>query len=236
MSLPFTPEELESINHEADDEESPTELKVIEEENEVEANEVEEPVEEEPAEEQANDPVEEPEIFEIPKKPRKKRKPLTEETKKKLRESLAKAREKSKQKRAALKVLRQKEEAQEKAIAKKHIKARKQKKMLEEAHLEVNAEQTIFKEEQDLWNEEKITSLMNKTLDTYFTKRAEQKKTREQFPMGPQGQPTYMPQQPAYQQTQPQRAIPKPAPPRKPKNPYFEMFGLTAEDEENNNK
>lgn len=236
MSLPFTPEELESINHEADDEESPTELKVIEEENEVE--EPVEAVEEEPVEAnevEANE-VEEPEIFEIPKKPRKKRKPLTEETKKKLRESLAKAREKSKQKRAALKVLRQKEEAQEKAIAKKHIKARKQKKMLEEAHLEVNAEQTIFKEEQDLWNEEKITSLMNKTLDTYFTKRAEQKKTREQFPMGPQGQPTYMPQQPAYQQTQPQRQIPKPAPPRKPKNPYFEMFGLTAEDEENNNK
>ena len=234
MSLPFTPEELESMN---DDKE----LKVIEDENEIEEETApaEEPAEE-PVEELGEEPVEplntETEIFEIPKKPRKKRKPLTEIQKDKLRASLAIAREKSKQKRAALKVLRQKEEAQEKAIAKKHIKARKQKKMLEEAHLEVNAEQTIFKEEQDLWNEDKITSLMNRTLDTYFTKRAEQKKTREHFPMGPQGQPTYMPQQPAYHQTQPQRQIPKPAPPRKPTNPYFEMFGLTAEDEKNNNK
>ena len=44
-----------------------------------------------------------------------------------------------------------------------------------------------------------------------------------------------MPAQPTYNQIQPQRAVPKPPPaePRKPKNPYFAMFGLTAEDEDN---
>lgn len=231
MSLPFTNEELESMNDEPHEEE-PHEEEPQKENIELEVEE-EQPEEVEEVEEVKE--VEEP-IFEIPKKARKKRKPLTEAQKDKLRASLVKAREKSQLKRTALKVLRQKEEAQEKAIAKKHIKARKNKKMLEEAHLEVNAEQTIFKEEQDLWNEDKITNLMNKTLDSYFIKRAEQKKTREQFPAGPQGQAMYMPQQPAYHQTQPQRAIPKPMPPRKPTNPYFEMFGLTADDEENNNR
>ena len=97
-----------------------------------------------------------------------------------------------------MKTLRLKNEAAEKAKAKKHIKERKKKRMLEEAHLEVNAEQSIIQEEQDLWNEERITSLMNRTLDTYFTKRKEEKTKREQFPMGPQGQPYYMPAQPAY--------------------------------------
>ncbi len=214
---------------------------VEQEENiEAEVEEVEQ-VEEETAPPAApSEEVEEPspadELFEMPKKQRKKRKPLTDAQKDKLRESLAKAREKSKLKRAAMKALRLKTEAAEKVEAKKHIKARKKKKMLQDAHLEVNAEESIIKEEQDMWNEDRITSLMNRTLDTYFTKRKEEKKTRENFPMGPQGQPYYMPQQPAYHQQAPQRAIPKPAPPaapRKPTNPYFAMFGLTAEDEDN---
>jgi len=236
MSLPFTQKELDAMN---DTEPEPP--AVEQEENiEAEVEEVEQ-VEEETAPPAApSEEVEEPspadELFEMPKKQRKKRKPLTDAQKDKLRESLAKAREKSKLKRAAMKALRLKTEAAEKVEAKKHIKARKKKKMLQDAHLEVNAEESIIKEEQDMWNEDRITSLMNRTLDTYFTKRKEEKKTRENFPMGPQGQPYYMPQQPAYHQQAPQRAIPKPAPPaapRKPTNPYFAMFGLTAEDEDN---
>jgi len=234
MSLPFTQKELDAMN---DTEPEPP---AVEQEENIEAEVEEVEQVEEDAEGTQAPPVEEPspadELFEMPKKQRKKRKPLTDAQKDKLRESLAKAREKSKLKRAAMKALRLKTEAAEKVEAKKHIKARKKKKMLQDAHLEVNAEESIIKEEQDMWNEDRITSLMNRTLDTYFTKRKEEKKTRENFPMGPQGQPYYMPQQPAYHQQAPQRAIPKPAPPaapRKPTNPYFAMFGLTAEDEDN---
>jgi hypothetical protein len=236
MSLPFTQEQLDAMND--TEPEPPAE----QEEENIEA-EVEDIAEQTKEEEEELEPAEEPEdtktpaddLFEMPKKQRKKRKPLSDAQKDKLRESLAKAREKSKLKRAAMKALRLKTEAAEKVEAKKHIKARKKKKMLQDAHLEVNAEESIIKEEQDMWNEDRITSLMNRTLDTYFTKRKEEKKTRENFPMGPQGQPYYMPQQPAYNQQVPQRAIPKPVPvaPRKPKNPYFEMFGLSAEDEDN---
>jgi hypothetical protein len=238
MSMPFTEKELEEIATDDAPEETKENLEVeVEEEEEQEEEQQAEPEEAE----QEDQPIfEKPDYdkeddLELPKKARKKRKPLSEETKAKLRESLAKAREKSKQKRAALKVLRQKNEAQEKAKAKKHIRERKKKKMIEDIHLEVNAEDSIIKEEQDMWNEDRITNLMNRTLDTYFKKRKEEKKTRETFPMGPSGQPYYMPQQPAYQQTQPQRAIqkPKPTAPREPKNPYFKLFGLTAEDEDN---
>ena len=235
MSLPFTQEQLDAMN---DTEPEPP----ADQQENIEA-EVEE-VKEQPEEVEAEEEEEEPEapaepaeeLFEMPKKQRKKRKPLSDAQKSKLRESLAKAREKSKLKRAAMKALRLKTEAAEKVEAKKHIKARKKKKMLQDAHLEVNAEESILRKEDEMWNEDRITSLMNRTLDTYFTKRKEEKKTREQFPMGPQGQPYYMPQQPAYNQQAPQRAIPKPAPPpapRTPKNPYFAMFGLTAEDEDN---
>tara|TARA_R110001632_G_scaffold130813_2_gene244916 strand:+ start:791 stop:1510 length:720 start_codon:yes stop_codon:yes gene_type:complete len=237
MSMPFTEKELEEIATDDAPQETKENLEVEVEEQEEQEEEPD--PEEDIAVQQEDQPIfEKPDYdkeddLELPKKVKKKRKPLSEETKAKLRESLAKAREKSKQKRSAMKVLRQKNEAQEKAKAKKHIRERKKKKMIEEAHLEVSAEESIIKQEEDMWNEDKITNLMNRTLDTYFKKRKEEKKTRETFPMGPSGQPYYMPHQPAYQQTQPMRAIPKPAPvPRKPKNPYFEMFGLTAEDED----
>ena len=248
--MPFTEEELKAMTEPdiAQDIEQQPEQAFEKEENVgveiVEQSEEQSEEEQDIAEQQEPEPSEpifdkpdydkEDDEFDLPKKKqRKKRKPLTEEQKEKLRASLAKAREKSKLKRAAMKTLRLKNEAAEKAKAKKHIKERKKKKMLEEAHLEVNAEQSIIQEEQDLWNEDRITSLMNRTLDTYFQKRKQEKTKREQFPMGPQGQAYYMPAQPAYQQVQAQRAIPKPAPtpPRKPKNPYFEMFGLTADDE-----
>ena len=240
MSLPFTQEQLDAMNDTKPEPPAKEEEENIEVEVEDIAEQTKEEEEETAPAEEPEDIVEQPapadELFEMPKKQRKKRKPLSDAQKDKLRESLAKAREKSKLKRAAMKALRLKTEAAEKVEAKKHIKARKKKKMLQDAHLEVNAEESIIKEEQDMWNEDRITSLMNRTLDTYFTKRKEEKKTRENFPMGPNNQPYYMPQQPAYHQTQPQRAIPKPAPPpapRTPKNPYFSMFGLTAEDEDN---
>ena len=234
MSLPFTQEQLDAMN----EPEPEPEIEAPEENIEAEIEEEEEEEEEETPQttkEIFDKPDYDKEEFEMPKKQRKKRKPLSEEQKDKLRASLAKAREKSKLKRAAMKALRLKTEAEEKTEAKKHIKERKKKKMLQDANLEVNAEESMLRKEDDMWNEGRISDLMNRTLDTYFTKRKEEKTKREQFPMGPNNQPYYMPAQPTYNQIQPQRATPKPPPakPREPKNPYFAMFGLTAEDEDN---
>ena len=227
--------EDENIVVEIEEEEpsSPT----LKEEEEIEENQGEE--EEEEIEEIKEEKPKE-EIFDMPNydeepavKTKKKRKPLSEETKAKLRASLAKAREKSKEKRAALKELRAKKAAEEKAAKKKHIRERKARKMAEEAELEVMAENNIMKKEQDLWNEERITNLMNRTLDTYFTKRQEEKKKREKFPLPAQAQEYYMPHYPPQSQYG-QRAIPKPAPappkPRKAKNPYADLFGLSQDD------
>ena len=232
--MPFTQEELDDMNddnvtlevEDIDAEEEQTEEHIAEhiaEQTEVE----DEDYKEQPKKEEVFD-VPEPNYDEEPAvKTKKKRKPLSEETKAKLRESLKKAREKSAAKRKALKINRMKKEAEAKAEKKKHIRERKARKMAQDAELEVEAETTIMKKEQDLWNEEKITNLMNRTLDTYFTKRQEEKKKREHFPAPPQGY--YIPAQTPQQQ----RAIPKPAQPVQPKpasNPYASLWGLTQED------
>lgn len=198
-------------------------------EEEVEVEEVEEVEEEKKPVKKADELFDMPNYDEEGEKPkgRKKRKPLSEETKAKLRISLQKAREKSKIKRQQLKEARLKKEAEEKAIRKAHIKKRKAKKQQQEAELEVLAESNLIQKENDLWNEERITSLMNKTLDSYFQKRQEEKKKREHFQMPAQNNYNYMPNIPP----QSQRAIPKPPPPpRQPQNPYASMFGLTQDD------
>ena len=231
--------EDENLTIEVEEDEPPT--PTIEEDEEVEENEGAEQSEEEPEQVEVKEEKPKEELFDMPNydeepavKTKKKRKPLSEETKAKLRASLAKAREKSKEKRAALKEMRAKKAAEEKPVKKKHIRERKARKMAEEAELEVMAETNIMKKEQDLWNEERITSLMNRTLDTYFTKRQEEKKKREKFPMpAQQTNEYYVPHYPAHNQ-QGYRAVPKPSPqppkPRKATNPYADLFGLTQDD------
>jgi len=228
--MPFTQEQLDEMN----DAEGTTDNIKLDIEAEATDEEAEEAEEEE--EELPITKVNKEEVFEVPEvnydeepavKTRKKRKPLSEETKAKLRESLKKAREKSAEKRKAMKINRMKKEAETKAEKKKHIRERKARKMAVDAELEVEAEATIMKKEQDLWNEDKITNLMNRTLDTYFTKRQEEKKKRETFPAPPQGY--YIPAQAPQQQ----RAIAKPTQPVKPKlasNPYASLWGLTQDD------
>ena len=236
--MPFTQEELDAMTAE-DAEANGLEI-IVEEQEDIEnqqdqqedIEEQEEQPEEDHVAEQKGNNERKDEIFEInydeepAVKSKKKRKPLSEETKKKLRESLAKARAKSAEKRKAMKINRMKKEAEAKAEKKKHIRERKARKMAQDAELEVEAETTIMKKEQDLWNEDKITNLMNRTLDTYFTKRQEEKKKREHFP-APQGgyyMPGLAPQQ--------QRKIPKPQPvkPKPASNPYASLWGLTQED------
>ena len=237
--MPFTQEQLDEMN---DAEGTTDNIKLdIAEQQEAEATDEEaEGTDEDIAEQQEELPitkVNKEEVFEVPEvnydeepavKTRKKRKPLSEETKAKLRESLKKAREKSAEKRKAMKINRMKKEAETKAEKKKHIRERKARKMAVDAELEVEAEATIMKKEQDLWNEDKITNLMNRTLDTYFTKRQEEKKKRETFPAPPQGY--YIPAQAPQQQRAIAKQTAQPIATKPASNPYASLWGLTQED------
>ena len=167
------------------------------------------------------------ELFDIPEdpdaKPKKKKRVLRPEQ----LEHLKIAREKSAIKRKALAAAKAKDKAIEVAKRKRHITERKKKEIENQALLESHAEAYVMKEEQDMWSEDKLIGLMNRTLDTYFHKRNEEKTKRQQIPIDPAHYANYQPAMP------PQRAIPKPQQPRKQlRNPYSAQFGLTPEDED----
>ena len=113
---------------------------------------------------------------------------------------------------------------------KKHIRERKARALQAEAEIAVYAEDEVMKKEKDIWNEERLVTLMNRTMDTYFEKRKAEKEKRAQIPVDPAVYSRYQPGMP------PQRSIPKPQPPqqqvRKHRNPYSAMFGLSPEDED----
>jgi len=166
------------------------------------------------------------ELFDIPEepdaKPKKKKRVLRPEQ----LEHLKAAREKSAIKRKALAAAKAKDKAIEIAKRKRHITERKKKEIENQALLESHAEEYVMKEEQDMWSEDKLVGLMNKTLDTYFQKRNEEKTRRQQIPVDPAHYANYQPAQP------PQRAIPRPQQRKQLRNPYSAQFGLTPEDED----
>lgn len=163
------------------------------------------------------------EPVEISKKTGKPKRKMTEKQK----ENLAAARKKGVLKRQELAKARAKERERELAEKTKHIRERKARKLKNEALLKAEVEEELIKEEKDIWNEDRITGLMNRTLDAYFEKRQKKKELREQIPAPPQGY--YIPAQPP----QPTRGQPQqmrqPAQPPKPKgtyNPYNKLWGL----------
>ncbi len=165
------------------------------------------------------------ELFELPSKGKKKKRQLSE----KQLANLAKAREKAAIKRKALAAARKKDRELALAEKKSHIKKRKARALQQQAEIEAYAEDEVMKKEQSMWDEDKLVNLMNRTMDTYFTKRKAEKEKRAQFPVDPAVYANYQPGAP------PQRSIPKrqaQPTPRKLRNPYSEMFGLTPEDEE----
>ena len=165
-------------------------------------------------------------VFDLPVKPKKKKKQLSE----KQLANLAKAREKAAIKRKAIAAAKKKERELELAEKKAHIKKRKAKALQQQAEIEAYTEDLVMKKEQNMWDEEKLVSLMNRTMDTYFEKRKAEKEKRAQIPVDPAVYSRYQPGMP------PQRSIPKPQPPqqqvRKHRNPYSAMFGLSPEDED----
>lgn len=183
--------------------------------------------EEEPTPQEPKEIKPQKELFDIPEdpdaKPKKKKRVLRPEQ----LEHLKIAREKSAIKRKALAAAKAKDKAIEVAKRKRHITERKKKEIENQALLESHAEAYVMKEEQDMWSEDKLIGLMNRTLDTYFHKRNEEKTKRQQIPIDPAHYANYQPAMP------PQRAIPKPQQPRKQlRNPYSAQFGLTPEDED----
>lgn len=183
--------------------------------------------EEEPTPQEPKEIKPQKELFDIPEdpdaKPKKKKRVLRPEQ----LEHLKIAREKSAIKRKALAAAKAKDKAIEVAKRKRHITERKKKEIENQALLESHAEAYVMKEEQDMWSEDKLVGLMNRTLDTYFHKRNEEKTKRQQIPIDPAHYANYQPAMP------PQRAIPKPQQPRKQlRNPYSAQFGLTPEDED----
>jgi len=183
--------------------------------------------EEEPTPQEPKEIKPQKELFDIPEdpdaKPKKKKRVLRPEQ----LEHLKVAREKSAIKRKALAAAKAKDKAIEVAKRKRHITERKKKEIENQALLESHAEAYVMKEEQDMWSEDKLIGLMNRTLDTYFHKRNEEKTKRQQIPIDPAHYANYQPAMP------PQRAIPKPQQPRKQlRNPYSAQFGLTPEDED----
>ena len=198
------------------------ELEMIVEE--VEGEEPEEVLEEE-GEVEEEPPKPQEELFDLPVKSKKKKRQLSE----KQLSNLAKAREKAAIKRKALAAARKKERELSLAEKKNHIKKRKAKQLQQQAEIEVYAEESVMKKEQSMWDEDKLTQLMTKTMDTYFEKRKEEKTKRQSFPVDPSVYSNYNPGMP------PQRGVPQ-RPPVQPKpqlkNPYSAMFNLTPEDEE----
>ena len=170
--------------------------------------------------------AEEDMVFDLPKKPKKKKRQLSE----KQLANLAKAREKAAVKRKAIAAAKKKERELELAEKKAHIKKRKAKQLQQQAEIEAYTEDLVMKKEQNMWDEEKLVGLMNRTMDTYFEKRKAAKEQRAHIPVDPAVYGRYQPGMP------PQRSIPKPQPPqqqvRKNRNPYSAMFGLSPEDED----
>ena len=198
------------------------EVEKVEEVEEVEEVEAEEEEETTPIKIEVV-PVQE-DLFDIPnEKPKKKKRQMTEKQK----ENLAKARIKAGEKRSAVAAAKRKQREIDLAEKKKHIRARKARALQSDAEIAVFAEDEVMKRETDLWDEEKLVGLMNRTLDTYFVKRKEEKEKRATIPVDPSVYSNYQPGLP------PKRAVPKKAAPRSTyRNPYAAQFGLSIEDED----
>ena len=115
----------------------------------------------------------------------------------------------------------------------KHIRERRRRQLEEEAKIAAFAEEEHEKKEKAAWDEEKLTALMNRTLDTYFEKRKKEKQHRTTVPVAPEGY--YIPAQPPAAVRALPRQAPRVAPapavdrtnPEHPDyNPYLKLFNL----------
>ena len=200
-----------------------------EEDNDEITIEVSETVHEEPSEEK-----EQEEIFEMPEEPKPKKKGKKELSEKQLA-ALARAREAGIKKRQAKAAAKKKEAELYKLEKTKHIRARKKKQLDDEALIMAHAETEYEQKEKAAWDEERLVSLMNRTMDTYFEKRKKEKTHRTTVPVDPSQAGYYVPAQPPpqtrYIPVQQQPQVPNPqidrTNPNHPEhNPYLSLFNL----------
>ena len=168
----------------------------------------------------------EPEPGSTPEPKKKKKRQLSQ----KQLDSLAAARKKGLEKRRAKSLAKKKEEELIKLEKTKHIRERRRRQLEDEARIAAFAEEEHEKKEKAAWDEEKLTALMNRTLDTYFDKRKKEKQHRATVPTAPEGY--YIPAQPPA----PVRALPRAAvapaaidrtdPSHPDHNPYLKLFNL----------
>lgn len=225
----FSKEMVEAANEIIDEKDKP--VKVIDEEQEEEIEEKSEAILEDDVEEE-----EEEDIFIKPKTPEpvvlnKKGKPKRKLTEAQLA-NLAKAREKGLLKRKALAIAKKKDAEIKKLEKTKHIRARKAKAIEQEAMIAAMATDEVEQKEKAEWDEERLVSLMNRTMDTYYNKRQEEKKKRATIPLDPAQQGYYIPAQAPPMRHQ-QQAPPQPQAPSSRQdpshpqfNPYFKQFGI----------
>jgi len=122
----------------------------------------------------------------------------------------------------------------EKEIAKlertKNIRAKRAKMLEEESQIAALAQESSENtQKNNVFNEEYLTSLMNKTMDTYFQKRQLEKTKRATIPVDPAQAQYYMPSQPPINPIQAPIQQPKfkrTDPRSKEYNPYLKMFNL----------
>lgn len=193
--LPISIEDIAAHEKEEAEEESTGDLKMT-----IESEEVKEPeeVKESP---NVSAPEQEPEsIFEKPLEISKKTgKPKRKLTEKQL-ENLKKAREKSAAKRSALKGVKAIEKAEKKLKRDLAMEERLKKKQDEDIQIRLAAQMKLDAEKASHWSEDRLISLMEKTLDNYIDKKKKMKpKARESIP-----HPT--PQMPPAQQRQMQHS------------------------------
>lgn len=169
------------------------------------------------------------EIFVKEEKPKKKRKPMSDLQKDKLKI----AREKSLERRRALSEAKQIQKESEKLLKKEKMEAKVAKRLEEDAMISLKAKMMNDAKANSGWSEEKLVGLMTKTIDSYIEKKKSMKPpakvhipNKQMYPQySPMAQQNYQPQvQPQYIQQQPQV---QPQQQHNNRNdPYQSLFGF----------
>ena len=208
-------------------EEPKVEIEVKEvENNKVENNKVEE--EPEPVDLIKSEEKPQDEIFVKEEKPKKKRKPMSDIQKEKLKI----AREKSLERRRALSEAKKIQKEGEKQLKREKIDAKVAKRLEEDAMIAMKAKMMNDAKANSGWSEEKLVGLMTKTIDSYIEKKKLMKPAAKVHipnkPMYPQYSPMSQPNTSNYQpQVQPQYMQQNhPVQRHNTSDPYQNLFGF----------
>lgn len=165
---------------------------------------------------------------EAPVKVKKKRKPMSDNQKEKLKI----AREKSLARRKEVSEAKKLQKESEKLLKKEKMEAKVAKRFEEDTMIAMKAKMMNDAKASSGWDEEKLVSLIGKTIDSYIEKKKTMKPTakvhipnKQQYaqysPMAPQNQQQHH-YQPQYMQTQPQA----PQVRHNSNDPYQSLFGF----------